>query len=106
MDNIGQVSFSRMKRVLTPTGRLVPNSGHGGMIHVIAAMLHGMFSKKVTGMRIAKLNREDFELLAELLQNGDIKPIIDEVFPFEETARAIDALNEGDVKGKVVVAVR
>ena len=106
LDNVGQVSFSRMKQVLTPTGRLVPNSGHGGMSHVIEGMLHGMFSKKVTGMRIAKLNREDFELLAELLQNGDIKPIIDDVFPLEETARAIDALNGGDVKGKVVVAVK
>ena len=106
MESIGQVSFSRMKRALTPTGRLVPNRGHGGMSHVIAALVHGMFSKQVTGMRIAKLNREDFELLAELLSNGDIKPIIDEVFPFEETARAIDALNGGDVKGKVVVAVR
>jgi len=106
LDNIGQVSFSRMKRVLTPTGRLVPNSGHGGMSHVIAAVVHGMFSKKVTGMRIAKLNREDFELLAELLENGDIKPIVDEVFPLEETARAIDRLDGGDVKGKVVVAVR
>jgi len=105
LDNIGQVSFSRMKRLLTPTGRLVPNSGHGGMSHVIDGMLHGMFSKKVTGMKIANLNRKDLDLLAELLHNGDITPIIDEVFPFDDAARAIDALSGGDVKGKVVVAV-
>ena len=105
LDNIGRVPFSRMKRVLTPTGRLVPNSGHGGMSHVIAGMLHGAFSKKVTGMKIAQLNREDLDLLAELIQKGDITPIIDQVFPFEETARAIDRLDGGDVKGKVVVAV-
>jgi len=105
LDNIGQVSFSRMKQVLTPTGRLVPNSGHGGMSHVIKGMLHGVFSKKVTGMKIAKLNREDLDLLVELIQKGDVIPIIDEVFPFEETASAIDRLDGGDVKGKVVVAV-
>ncbi|MEX1312361.1 MAG: NAD(P)-dependent alcohol dehydrogenase [Candidatus Sulfomarinibacteraceae bacterium] len=105
LDNSGQVSFSRMKRVLTPTGRLVPNSGHGGMSHVIAALVHGMFSKKVTGMRIAKLNREDLDLLAEMLEKGDIRPIIHEVYPFEEAAKAIDALDGGDVMGKVVVAV-
>jgi len=106
LDNIGQYSFSRMKRVLTPTGRVVPNSGHGGMSHVIEGMVYGMFSKKVSGMKIARLNQEDLDLLAELLQNGDIKPIIDEVFPLEETARAIDALDGGDVRGKLVVAVR
>jgi NADPH:quinone reductase-like Zn-dependent oxidoreductase len=105
LDNIGRVPFSRMKRVLTPTGRLVPNSGHGGMSHVISGMLHGMFSKKVTGMKIASLNRDDLDLLAGLIQKGDITPIIDQVFPLEETARAIDRLDGGDVKGKVVVAV-
>lgn len=103
LDNVGQYSISRMKRLLTPRGRLVPNSGHGGMNYVIRAMVQGLISNKVTGMKVANLNRRDFELLAELIAQGNVNPVIDKVFPFEETAQALDYLDRGDVRGKVVI---
>lgn len=105
LDNVGQYSISRMKRLLTPNGKIVPNSGHGGMKYVLKAFAQSIFSRKVAGMKIADLNRKDFELLKELCESGAISPVVDRVFPLEDTAKALAYLEGGAVKGKVVLQI-
>ena len=105
LDNAGRYPFSGMKRVLTEKGKIIPNSGHGGMGYVFKAFLQAPFSRKVTGMKIADLNRKDFETLKEMIESGAISPRVDRVFPLEEAPRALDYLDSGDVKGKIVIEV-
>ena len=105
LDNVGKWKFSDMKRVLTPNGRIVPNSGHGGMGYVIKAFALGFFTSKITGMKIADLNHKDFLHLKELIESGEISPVVDRVFPLEDTSKAIAYLESGQVKGKVVISV-
>jgi NADPH:quinone reductase-like Zn-dependent oxidoreductase len=76
----------------------------------------GLMSRKI--MRLAK-NREvsysflfvhpDGGQLAEisgLLQTGQIRPVIDRVFPFDQAGEALAYLAQGRARGKVVVKVR
>lgn len=43
--------------------------------------------------------------LKELLESGKIEPHIDRTFPLSEVPEAIRFLQEGQVKGKVVITV-
>lgn len=44
--------------------------------------------------------------ITQLIQSGVIKPIIDKVFPFEQTNAALTYVESGRAKGKVVVKVK
>ena len=46
---------------------------------------------------------EQLARIAELLQNGSIRPVIDQVFPFDQAKEALGYLDKGRAKGKVVV---
>jgi len=105
LDNTGRRSFSDMKKVLTPDGMIIPNSGHGGMGYVIRAFALAPFSKKIGGMKIADLNSKDFNILKKMLESGEIKPVVDKVFPFERTAEAMEYLDNGRARGKIVISM-
>lgn len=44
--------------------------------------------------------------IAEILEAGHIRPVIDRAFPFAQTKEALDYLAKGRAKGKVVVQMR
>lgn len=44
--------------------------------------------------------------ITELIESGVIKPVIDRVFPFEQTNEAMSYVEAGRAKGKVVIVVR
>jgi NADPH:quinone reductase-like Zn-dependent oxidoreductase len=44
--------------------------------------------------------------IAALIESGDIRPVMDRVFPFERTSEALAYVDTGHAKGKVVVAVK
>ncbi|QQT55282.1 NADP-dependent oxidoreductase [Sphingobacterium multivorum] len=44
--------------------------------------------------------------ITKLIESGIIKPIIDKVFPFEETNKALEYVENGRAKGKVVVKIK
>jgi alcohol dehydrogenase len=44
--------------------------------------------------------------ITKLINAGIITPIIDSVFPFEETNKALEYVENGRTKGKVVVKIK
>jgi NADPH:quinone reductase-like Zn-dependent oxidoreductase len=44
--------------------------------------------------------------ITQLIETGIIKPVIDKVFPFEQTNDAMDYVESGRTKGKVVIKVK
>lgn len=46
------------------------------------------------------------EEITRLIEAGQIRPVIDRIFPFEETKQALDYVETGRTKGKVVIKVR
>jgi NADPH:quinone reductase-like Zn-dependent oxidoreductase len=51
----------------------------------------------------AQLNQPDLRLLAELLQSGKVRPVIDRRYGADEIREAIRYLEDGHARGKVVV---
>ena len=105
LDNAGVSNVSKMKKLLTPKGMVVPNSGHGGMNYVIRSFISSILFSKVAGMKVATLNIDDFALLNDMIESKKIKPAIDSVYDLEKTPEAMAHLDSGRVKGKIVIRV-
>jgi NADPH:quinone reductase-like Zn-dependent oxidoreductase len=44
--------------------------------------------------------------ITSLIEAGHIRPVMDRVFPFDKTNEALDYVETGRAKGKVVIAVK
>ena len=51
------------------------------------------------------VNRENLNDLATILQSGDVKVIIDKIYPLNEAANAVAHMPGHHAKGKVIIAV-
>jgi NADPH:quinone reductase-like Zn-dependent oxidoreductase len=62
-----------------------------------------LMRKRVTTVQFLA-NRENLQALASLLESGDAKVVIDNVYPLAETATAVAHMLGHHARGKVVVA--
>lgn len=51
------------------------------------------------------VRRVDLEALSELVQAGEVRPLIDRAFPLAQTADAVRYLAGGHARGKIAIAV-
>jgi NADPH:quinone reductase-like Zn-dependent oxidoreductase len=52
-----------------------------------------------------RANRQQLAEITKLVESGIIKPVVDQVFPFEKTGEALAYVETGRAKGKVVIKV-
>jgi len=105
LDNVASHSFADLVRALTPSGKIIPNSGHGGMGYVFKAFVWSRVSPRVGSMYLAATRREDLEFLTELVETGRLKPVVDCTFPLRDTPQAFRYLEGEHARGKVVITV-
>lgn len=105
LDNVASHSFSDLMRILTPQGRIVPNSGHSGMGYVFKAFLLSPFLRQLGSMYLAVPNGKDLTQLKEWLETGKVKPVIERTYPLRETPEAFRYLDKEHARGKVVIMV-
>jgi len=111
LDNVSNHSLTDLRRVLTPTGTLIPNGGgfdnrwlaSGGRI-VRAAVLF-QFGGQTLGNFLVASNHADLAVLAELIEAGKVTPVMDRTYPLSETAQAIDHVGRGHARGKIAITV-
>jgi NADPH:quinone reductase-like Zn-dependent oxidoreductase len=75
-------------------------TGFGAQLNV--AELNGR-QASVTGIYVG--SQADFEAMNVFLQQHQIRPLIDKVFPFEEAASAYDYMKNGSFMGKIVISL-
>lgn len=51
-------------------------------------------------------NGTQLSKISSLIEDGKIRPVIDNVFPFEQTNEAMSYVESGRAKGKVVIKIR
>jgi NADPH:quinone reductase-like Zn-dependent oxidoreductase len=99
--------LSDYRRVLKPGGRYVMTGGGGAQI--LQAMLLGtlvsMTSSQRMGNIMAFATKNDLVVLAELLETGKIKPVIDRTVALRDVPAAIRYLENEHARGKIVVRV-
>jgi NADPH:quinone reductase-like Zn-dependent oxidoreductase len=103
LDTVGATSFGRCKASLTERGVFVPlNFGLREAVQALATSI-GRGRRVLIGVNGDK--REDLELIAELLRDGRIRPVIDRSYPLDAIAEAHRHVEGRHRLGSVVVAV-
>ena len=111
LDNVGTQPLSGFRRVLKPNGICVmiggggPNEGKwvGPMARPIKAMVISPFISQKMSMMMAQGNKDDLTSLADLMQSGKVKPVIDRTYKLNEVPQAIAYVETGRARGKVVI---
>jgi NADPH:quinone reductase-like Zn-dependent oxidoreductase len=110
LDNVLNHRPSATARVLAPGGMFIPNSvgNTGGLFaglpRMARAALMGRGSTNVRFVRCV-VNRENLQTLASLLASGEVKVVIDEVYPLGEAANAVAHMLGHHARGKVAITV-
>jgi NADPH:quinone reductase-like Zn-dependent oxidoreductase len=105
VDNVGNHSFAGCRRVLTPGGTHLPNTGHGGMGYVIKAYALSAFMRQHASPFLSMPNTKDLVYIKDLIEAGKVMPVIDRTYPLSETPEAFRYLEEEHAQGKVVIVM-
>jgi NADPH:quinone reductase-like Zn-dependent oxidoreductase len=113
-DLVGNHSFSERRRLLNPNGICVMagvgGSGwHDDFATRLLGELNGYIRSRFVSQKfivyIAQFNKKDMMALADLMQSGKVRPVIDRTYKLNETADALRYLEQGHARGKVVITL-
>ncbi|CAN5756037.1 hypothetical protein BH23ACT12_BH23ACT12_12870 [soil metagenome] len=111
IDTGGNNDLCDLRRNLTKTGRLVlvgsetEGKWFDALIRTFKAILVGPFAKqKLLGLMSTE-NSGDLTGLKELIESGKVTPAVDRTYPLSEAAAAIQYVQDGRARGKVVIDV-
>jgi NADPH:quinone reductase-like Zn-dependent oxidoreductase len=110
IDLVGNRTLSENRRILQPNGKYVMIGGQPGkwiapMGRALSARMMSWFVSQDMTMMLAEARKADLATLADLVQSGKLRPVIDRSYGLEQVADAIRYVEEGHARGKVVIKV-
>jgi NADPH:quinone reductase-like Zn-dependent oxidoreductase len=110
LDVAGSKSWSQCRRVLNPHATLVIVGGPkhrflGPLGHIAKVRLAALRGSQKAVFFIAKWNKPDMDVLCELLESGNVKPVVERRYALSEVADALRYMGEGHAQGKLVINV-
>jgi NADPH:quinone reductase-like Zn-dependent oxidoreductase len=100
-DTVAKRSFSDCQPILKSNGRYVTTAFSPGL--VLKGKLRRGDKKLIS--YVANPKKSDLILLKDLLEAEKIKPVIDQRYSLEQVPDAIRYLEEGHVKGKLIINI-
>ena len=113
-DNVCNHSFAERRRVLNPKGICVL-AGMGGagvktgeaMGRIAGNLFTARALSSFTDQKFAqyrtKSSKQDLTMLADLIEAGKLKPVIERTYKLGDTPEALRQLNVGHARGKIVI---
>lgn len=107
----GRPSWRDCKRVLTDDGVFVlsgASSGNrfaGPIGYLVGVRLASLGSSQKVVNYLARIERDDVQFLADLIEAGTVRPVVERAFPLEDAAEALRLMGEGHVRSKLVLSV-
>ncbi|NYJ07343.1 NAD(P)-dependent alcohol dehydrogenase [Petropleomorpha daqingensis] len=111
LDIAGNRPLHRLRRALTPHGRLVIVGGEtggrwlDGLDRQLRAVLLSPFVGQRLGFFVNKENAADLAALRELIEAGRVRTAVEHAYPLAEVPVAIRRLVDGQVTGKLAVTI-
>jgi NADPH:quinone reductase-like Zn-dependent oxidoreductase len=106
LDNVLNHPPRAAVRVLKPNGTFIPNSvgNTGRLLAGLPRMARAAVMRRASTVNCV-VNRENLEAIAALLESGEVKVVIDKVYPLAEAGTAVAHMLGHHARGKVVIAV-
>jgi NADPH:quinone reductase-like Zn-dependent oxidoreductase len=113
LDNVANRPLLENRQVLKPDGKYIiiggggPDAGPwvGPFAAPVKALVLSRFVSQDMGLFMAQLNQADLTVLSDLMQAGKVTPVVDRHYPLSEIAAAIEYLERGHARGKIVIDV-
>ncbi|MEW9523984.1 NADP-dependent oxidoreductase [Agrobacterium radiobacter] len=123
LNSLGKDTLEKSIAVLKPGGKLISISGppdpdfarqngFGWLLRQVMRLLSFGIRRKSKRRGIGysflfmTANGGQLEKITALIEADHIRPVMDRIFPFEKTNEALDYIQTGRAKGKVVIAVK
>jgi len=103
-DVVVKQNFSKCKNSLAPQGVYITNNPLSSKKHILQFITSKFSSKKLKSV-IADESAAALNQLREWIENGQVKPVIDKVYPLSQTAEAHRHYETGHAKGRVVISI-
>lgn len=103
----GYHPLSHYKRALKPGGIYVMSGGSSRQLSdvIFLGPFMSMFGGKKMCNLMMKPRQSDLHYIAELIESGKVKPVIETCYPLAQVAEAIRRTEEGHNSGKVVIRI-
>ncbi|BAR83266.1 NADP-dependent oxidoreductase [Bacillus cereus group sp. MYBK249-1] len=122
-DTIGGATLEKSFNIIKRGGNIVsvsgmPNARFGKEFGsgFFKTLLFSLASKKLTALEkkhnaqysflFMKPSGDQLRTIANYIEAGKIKPVIDRVFPFEDAQKAMEYSESGRAKGKIIVKIK
>ncbi|HDR6957266.1 MULTISPECIES: NADP-dependent oxidoreductase [Bacillus cereus group] len=122
-DTIGGATLEKSFNIIKRGGNIVsvsgmPNARFGKEFGsgFFKTLLFSLASKKLTALKkkhnaqysflFMKPSGDQLRTIANYIEAGKIKPVIDRVFPFEDAQKAMEYSESGRAKGKIIVKIK
>ena len=108
IDVAGSRPWRALRRVLVSGARVIVVGAPSGtpvigpLAHIAAVKLASLGKARFF---VAKFNNPDLQALADLMESGKLKPVIDATYGLAEASEALRVFGEGHVRGKLVLTV-
>jgi len=111
LDIAGSRSWKDCKRVLKPDANFVivgapkGNRVIGPLAHVTRLRLASWRASQKVTFFVASFKCEDFVLLKEMFERGQVKPVVEQTYPLYKISEAMRHLGTGHAQGKIIVTM-
>ena len=111
IDTVSTKELSECRRILEPDavyvslGALEMGNWIGPLTFLFGVKLASWRGSQRMVSMLARTDRDDLTTLKDMAEAGEIRSVIDRTYPLAEAAEAMRYLEEGHVRGKVVVTI-
>jgi NADPH:quinone reductase-like Zn-dependent oxidoreductase len=109
LDVAGSRSWGKCARVLKKDATVILIGGSkssaliGPLGHLGRMLARGKVSSRSVAFFIAKFNKADMAVLAELLETGQMRSVVERRYDLDQVHEALRLMGEGHVQGKLVL---
>ena len=103
-------SLTDLRRILAADGTLVlAGAAKNGQLAILGRLAGAQIRSRLRGQPVhsflAHISQSELEALAQLVEEGKLRPLIDRCYPLAEGAEAVRYVGTGRARAKVVVSV-
>ena len=121
LESLGGENLEKSLRILRPGGKAIgiagpPDSafareaGLNPLVRLIIGVLSAGIRRQAKKLGVSyeflfmRASGDQLRQITALIDNGTLRPIVGQVFPFDQTIQALQGLEKGGIRGKAVVS--